>query len=167
MAKSKKTTRKNKLLPLLLAAAVITAAAVAALVFPGGRTGAETIHEGESLTIPAAEVTETAGFYPVLVDGVKMEVLAIRDSAGAIRTAFNTCQSCYTSGKGYYKADGTELVCQNCGFRFTAEEVQVPGGGGCNPYPIFPENKTETADAISISYDFLRESSGIFARWKS
>ena len=38
--------------------------------------------------------------------------------------------------------------------------------GGCNPWPIFAENKTVTADEISISYDFLVEAQGIFANWK-
>jgi hypothetical protein len=39
--------------------------------------------------------------------------------------------------------------------------------GGCNPVPIFPENKTVTADAFEISYDFLKEAAAIFANWKS
>lgn len=168
MAKSKKTAKKNNQLPLVIAAAVIAVAAIVAISRPtGGRESAEgqIINEGQSLTIRTDQVTEEASFYPIQVDGVDMEVLAIRDSDGNIRTAFNTCQSCYTSGQGYYEADGTELVCHNCGFRFTADQVQVRSGGGCNPYPIFSENKTETEDEISIAYDFLRASNTIFANW--
>ena len=38
--------------------------------------------------------------------------------------------------------------------------------GGCNPYPILDDDKTATEDEIQISYEFLKESSDIFANWK-
>lgn len=165
MAKSK--TKKNKQFPLMIAAAALACAALAAVLFGGDKTeNGKVIRAGESLSIPKSHVTETASFYPVEVDDVAMEVLAIRDSEGNIRTAFNTCQSCYSSGKGYYEAEGTELVCQNCGFRFTAEQVQVRGAGGCNPYPIFAEDKTETEEEILISYDVLHTASDVFTHWR-
>ena len=94
-----------------------------------------------------------------------MEVLAVRASDGTVRTAFNTCQSCFTSGRGYYVQEGNDLVCQNCGFHFTPDQVEIQSGG-CNPWPIFEENKTVTEDEIQISYDFLKESSVIFEYWK-
>lgn len=162
-----KTKKNNKQLPLIFAAAALACAALVVVLLGVGKTEKnQVVQESENLSIPTGSVTETASFYPVEVDGVAMEVLAIRDSEGNIRTAFNTCQSCYASGRGYYEADGTELVCQNCGFRFTADEVQVKGVGGCNPYPIFAENKTETDTEILISYDFLRAASNVFAYWK-
>lgn len=173
-----KTTGKKtgKHSPLLAAAAVaIACAAIAFTQFGGEKArqtsgaetgGVQTIAEGESLVIPVSEVTETASFYPIEVDGMQMEVLAVKDSAGTIRTAFNTCQICYSSGRGYYVQSGDVLVCQNCGNRFTVDQVEIESGG-CNPWPIFPENKTVTGDTISISYDFLNASKEIFARWKA
>ena len=158
--------KKNRQLPLIIGAAALACIALAVVLFGGSKGNIQTIREGESLWIPAEEVTETASFYPVKVDGISMEVLAIRDSDGNIRTAFNTCQSCYSSGRGYYVAEDRELVCQNCGYRFTADQVQVMSGG-CNPYPIFAEDKTETESGIGISYDFLRSASAVFANWKS
>lgn len=125
-----------------------------------------TIAEGESLVIPVSEVTSTASFYKVNVDGTEMEVLAVKDSQGNIRTAFNTCQVCYASGRGYYVQDGNVLVCQNCGNQFTVDHVEVESGG-CNPWPIFSGNKTVTDESIEISYDFLKESREIFANWKT
>lgn len=127
--------------------------------------GAVTIASGESLVIPTADITADASFYPVEVDGINMEVIAVKDSEGNIRTAFNTCQICYGSGRGYYVQSGNYLVCQNCGNRFSMDQVEIESGG-CNPWPIFDKNKTVTADEISISYDFLVESQGIFANWK-
>lgn len=126
---------------------------------------AEKISLGESLTIPVKEISKKASFYSVEVDGTQMEVIAVKDSDGNIRTAFNTCQICYDSGNGYYKQEGNNLVCQNCGNSFTMDQVGQ-SAGGCNPWPILEEDKTETDSEIKISYDFLKESSDIFENWK-
>lgn len=121
--------------------------------------------EGEKLVIPISDLSKKATFYPVEVDGTEMEVIAGKDSKGEIRTAFNTCQVCYDSGNGYYKQLGGELVCQNCGNSFTMDMVGETAGG-CNPVPILEENRTVTDSEIQISYEFLKESSDIFANWK-
>ena len=126
----------------------------------------QVIAEGKSLVIPVSDISSTASFYPVEVEGTRMEVLAVADSEGNIRTAFNTCQICYGSGRGYYVQEGNVLVCQNCGNRFTVDQVEIQSGG-CNPWPIFPENKTITGDTIEISYDFLNESKEIFSNWRT
>lgn len=164
--------QKKSNLSLILIASVLVAAAAVAVLSGQGKAGdtapagdAQTIAAGEYLSIQTADIGSDAAFFPVMVDGVPMEVLAIRASDGSVRTAFNTCQSCYTSGRGYYVQEGGDLVCQNCGFHFTPEQVEIQSGG-CNPWPIFSVNKTVTEDAIQISYDFLKESSAIFSRWK-
>lgn len=126
---------------------------------------AQEIKKGESLTIQTADITETAKFYPVKIDGMAMEVLAVKAPDGTIRTAFNTCEVCYDSGRGYYKQDGDVLVCQNCGNRFKTDHIEVQSNG-CNPWPIFSENKTVTDDSITVSYDFLSESTKVFENWK-
>ena len=131
----------------------------------GNDGNAQVISEGEYLTIPVSQINETATFYPITVDGTPMEVLAIKASDGTVRTAFNTCQMCYTSGKGYYIQEGTYLICQNCGSRFTADEVEIRTGG-CNPWPISDTDKKVTADSVCISYDFLKEYIEVFAYWK-
>ncbi len=121
---------------------------------------------GEDLVIPVKDISDKAAFYPVDVDGTQMEVIAVKAPDGTIRTAFNTCQVCYDSGRGYYKQEGDVLVCQNCGNRFPMSRVEVEAGG-CNPWPIFDEDKTVTDSDITISYDFLKESKQIFANWKA
>lgn len=120
-----------------------------------------------ALMIPLSEVTTDVSFYPVAVDGTMLEVMAVKDSSGTIRTAFNTCQVCYDSGYGYYEQEGDHLVCQNCGNQFTFDEIGVEGAGGCNPWPILASNRVVTDDAIEISYAFLEDSKQIFANWKS
>ncbi|MDR2491289.1 MAG: DUF2318 domain-containing protein [Spirochaetaceae bacterium] len=119
----------------------------------------------KDLVIPIAELSENAVFYPVDIDGTRLEVIAVKAPDGTVRTAFNTCQICYNSGRGFYKQQGTVLVCQNCGNRFRMNQVEVRSGG-CNPVPIFPQNKTVTSTAIVISKAFFTEAKSIFARWR-
>jgi len=126
-------------------------------------TGADA---GKDIVIPKSGVSKTVTFYPADVDGTKLEVLAVTAPDGTIRTAFNTCQVCYDSGRGYYKQEGDMLVCQNCGNRFTMDQVEV-ASGGCNPVPIFSKNKTEDDTNITIPYSFLKEAKVIFANWKT
>ena len=117
------------------------------------------------LVIQIADVSENAVFYPVDIEGTRLEVLAVKAPDGTIRTAFNTCQVCYGSGRGFYKQQGTVLVCQNCGNRYRMSQVEIRSGG-CNPVPIFAQNKTVTASTITISQAFLKEAKAIFARWR-
>ncbi|GHV15825.1 membrane protein [Spirochaetia bacterium] len=141
-------------------------AVVLFMVMTLGAEGTRAVVVDRDLVIPISEVSPTAQFYPVEIEGVRMEVIAVQAADGTIRTAFNTCQVCYSSGRGYYKQEGNALVCQNCGNRFRMNRVEV-ASGGCNPVPIFAENKTVTRTTITISRAFLREAKTIFARWKS
>lgn len=168
--KEKKERQKKRNMLLAAGGAVVVIIVILAITLPGRAPGdnggaSQTIQPGGGLVIPISEISETAGFYPVNVDGTKMEVLAVKAPDGTIRTAFNTCQVCYDSGRGYYKQDGDVLVCQNCGNRFAMSQVEVTKGG-CNPWPVFDTDKTVTTDSITITYDFLKESKQIFANWK-
>jgi uncharacterized membrane protein len=120
---------------------------------------------GGDLVISVSDISEKAAFYPVDVDGTKMEVIAVKAPDGTIRTAFNTCEVCYDSGRGFYIQEGDALVCQNCGNRFLTSQVEIQSRG-CNPWPIFPENKTVTETSITISRAFLEKSKMIFENWK-
>jgi uncharacterized membrane protein len=124
----------------------------------------EAVREPESideLTIKKSDITEIAKFYPVIVDGIKMEVIAVRASDGTIRTAFNACQVCATSGRGYYIQVGHTLVCQNCGNVFDIDDVEKVHGG-CNPAPITKDDKTEDNDYIKIPKSTFISNMGLF-----
>jgi uncharacterized membrane protein len=134
---------------------VSTAAAFAgATVMPNG-----------DLRIPKKEVTAVAHFYPYTAGGVLMEVLALRAPDGTVRTAFNTCQVCYSSGRGYYTQKGDYLVCNNCGNRFLASQVELIKGG-CNPVPIGKAEKKEDADFVTIPKAILDQAKPLFVKWK-
>lgn len=133
---------------------------------PAGKNGQAAVSADRDLVIPISEISATAKFYPISIDGTRMEVLAVKAPDGTIRTAFNTCQVCYSSGRGYYRQLGNVLICQNCGNQFTMSRVGV-AAGGCNPWPIFARDRIETDKSITIPYAFLKKSKGIFANWKS
>ncbi len=145
------------LVPFLLAAAL-------AVPVAGFARGATLTPVGD-LKIPKKEITGVASFYQYKAGNVLMEVLAVRAPDATIRTALNTCQICYSSGRGVYTQQGDVLVCNNCGNRFKVSQVERIKGG-CNPVPITGEWKTEDADFIVISKAFLEQAKPLFLNWK-
>ena len=121
----------------------------------GSAENVTSIKKNGYLAIPIADLSQTASFYKADLDGTEIELVALKDSKGNLRTAFNACQVCYSSGKGYYVQDGNYLVCQNCGNSFTIDQVGI-ASGGCNPWPILDSDRTVTDDEIQISYDVLK-----------
>ena len=161
--------RKN----MVLAAIIVFALGITTYsVFFTGGNGSETVSSVQSVTnesgdmeIPISDITEDASFYAYDELESKMEVIAVKASDGTIRTAFNTCQVCYSSGKGYYVQEGDQLVCQNCGNTFSMDDVEVTRGG-CNPVPINDEQTKTNSDTIVIPKEFLKEAEVIFKNWK-
>ncbi|MDF3003365.1 MAG: uncharacterized protein K0Q48_3484 [Bacillota bacterium] len=164
---------KKSTLIILVVAVFAAAAAAFALLSPkdgdlalnGNDAKEAVLNENRDLVITTSDITETAAFYTYNELDKKMEIIAVKASDGTIRTAFNTCQVCYSSGKGYYIQEGEFLVCQNCGNRFGMDEVALTKGG-CNPVPITDEYKTEVDGVITIPKEFLEEAQVIFENWK-
>jgi hypothetical protein len=157
------TPGKNRPGGLIMVGLVIIAMA-GFLILSSRVLQAETSKDGD-LRILKSSVTSRAKFYPYTVDGVKMEVVAVKAGDGTIRTAFNTCQVCYDSGRGYYVQEGNELVCQNCGNRFQIDKVEKIKNG-CNPVPITPNLKKDDGKYITISKNVMAEAKSLFGNWK-
>ncbi len=141
------------------------AAAIALALGASAASAGGTVLPNGDLRITKKEVTTKAVFYPYKAGGVLMEIIALRAPDGTVRTAFNTCQVCYDSGRGWYTQQGDVLVCNNCGNRFKASQVELIKGG-CNPVPITKDLKTEDASFITISRAVLEEAKPLFLRWK-
>ena len=161
----KKHQQKNMLLYVACIFAIIAIAVV--FVAKGAINVKEepTVSTTDSLIITKSELTDQAKFYPYEVNGIQMEVLAFVASDNSVRTALNTCQICYNSGRGYYVKQGDVLICQNCGNRFSADQVEIIKGG-CNPVPITAENKLEDDSTITISEEFLAQNTKLFENWR-
>lgn len=141
----------------------IIAGTTLALVVIAGAVAAGNTDWG--ILIKKKDIGPIGKFYPYTYNGIYMEIIAVKASDGTIRTALNTCQVCYDSGRGYYKQVGDVFVCQNCGNRFKVDQVEKIKGG-CNPVPILPEMKTDLGDSIGLSKQLLAQAAPFFARWK-
>lgn len=169
--KAEVKTSKNMIFIILVI--VLAAFAVYTAMNSNQKQGASSAENTQSaevvkdvdLKILKSGISEKAEFYPYQAGDTYMEVLAVKASDGSIRTALNTCQVCFDSGRGYYKQEGNTLVCQNCGNVFGVNDVEVVRGG-CNPVPVLQENKTDDGEYITISKEFLAESKDLFADWK-
>lgn len=123
---------------------------------------AVTANADGKISIPTDGITSNARFFNYDVKGITVQLLALRDGNGGIRVAFNTCQNCSPSPKAYYVQENGKLICQNCKFEFTAEEVGI-AHGGCNPWPIDGIEITDSEVIIPVSS--VEAISARFASW--
>jgi len=170
-SKKQKTMQREKRSKVKLAAVLalfglmlITVIAFAVIGGTNEEDPSASLSGNGDLVIQTSGITEEAQFYPYNAGDLDMEVIAVKASDGTIRTAFNTCQVCFDSGRGYYRLEGNMLVCQNCGNRFSPDQVELVQGG-CNPVPILSENKTEDETTITIPKDYLEENQDLFSNW--
>ena len=63
---------------------------------------------------------------------------------GLIKTAFDACDVCYGSYKGY-RQEGDSMICNNCGnsYPISGLGTENKGGGGCWPGYLPSEIKGE------------------------
>lgn len=164
----RQTYRKNKSKKSMIMA-LISIAFVALFIFiiaydsPTGNRADKVIDN--DIVIQSNEIDDTAKFYPAIIDGLEIEVIAVRALDGTIRTAFNTCQSCYTSGRGFFVQQDNVLICNNCGNQFIFDQIEKTNGA-CNPVPITESVKTVTEDTITIPQEYLSQAVVMFKSWK-
>jgi uncharacterized membrane protein len=89
--------------------------------------------------------------------GKNVRYFVIKSSDSVIRAAFDACDVCWESGKGY-KQEGDFMVCRNCGRRFQSTKVNVVTGG-CNPSAL---NRTIKDGKVIISAQALSEGARLF-----
>ncbi len=89
---------------------------------------------GNTFSVPTSDISSTANFYEYDADGTVVKFFAVKASDGSIRTAFDACDVCGYTKKGY-KQDGTDMVCNNCGNRYPIDGLgtENKAGGGCWP----------------------------------
>jgi uncharacterized membrane protein len=90
-------------------------------------------------------------------EGKKIRYFIIKSSDSVIRAAFDACDVCWESGKGY-KQDGDFMVCQNCGRRFQSTKVNVVTGG-CNPSAL---TRTVKDGKVIITTQALNQGARLF-----
>ncbi len=94
-------------------------------------------HDGQ-IRIPITDVNDgKAHYYQYKNGGSTIKFFVVKSSDGTVRAAFDACDVCFASKKGYSQ-DGDFMVCNNCGRRFHSSRINVVQGG-CNPAPLTRE----------------------------
>lgn len=98
-----------------------------------GPSDAQLLPAGADARLPVSTFSDgRAHFYRYVTSvGREVRLFVIRSSDGVIRAAFDACDVCYRSRKGYHQ-EGDDMVCNNCGRHFRSVDVNVITGG-CNP----------------------------------
>lgn len=151
---------KNYIVPISIGVFATFMIIVVFMIIIGGKTSLKA-NENGNVTIDVSEVSEKAKFYTYTYEGTKLEFFAVRDGKGTVRMAFNRCQVCYDSGRGYFKQEGDEMVCQNCGNRYKTSSIGNERGG-CNPSPITNSDKIVNGNSVEIKESIFRENKYLF-----
>jgi hypothetical protein len=93
-----------------------------------------------------------AHYYTYMHEGRPIEFFVLKSSDGVVRAAFNACDVCFASRKGY-RQEGDEMVCNNCGNRFPSNQINEVRGG-CNPSPL---TRTLDGDTLVILVEDIVE----------
>ena len=172
MKRNAKGSNGRSVNPLAIAALIVLAAALIITILPrlSGKTdgsdgAAASAASSGDLVVRAEEIGTQASYFDRDVDGVTVQVLAVRASDGTVRLALNTCQVCNGSPHAYFEQDGDDFVCQNCHNRFSSTDIGTVSGG-CDPVPITAEIYREEDGALVIPLSFLEENAARFTNWK-
>jgi uncharacterized membrane protein len=92
-----------------------------------------------------------AHYYTYMLNDRPIEFFVLKSADGIVRSAFNACDVCYRSLKGYGQ-EGQIMVCNNCGSQFPADQINVVRGG-CNPSPL--ERSVEDDDLVIHEDDII------------
>ncbi len=132
--KNRETMKK-----LAMIIAIIAIVGVAWWIFGGaGNAGPQpteglVVNAEGNLEIPTSDVSDDARFYSIDADGVELRFFAVRGSDDKVRVAMDACDVCYDAKKGY-RLEGNDMVCNNCGNRYSIDGIGTKNlKGGCWP----------------------------------
>lgn len=108
---------------------------------------------GAVVTIKTSKLSDgKAHFYKFEDGGKEINFFAIKAGDGSIKTAFDACDSCYKSKKGYEQL-GDKMNCKNCNQKFAVDRLGPNATGGCNP-GYLPHQLN--GDVVSITVNDLK-----------
>lgn len=112
-----------------------------------------------TVTLPVAKLADgTARFYKFEDGGKVIAFFAVKAADGGYKTAFDACDSCYRSKKGY-EQQGDKMNCNNCNQKFAINRLGPNASGGCNP-GYLPHQ--QNGGTISIKASDLKDGAKYF-----
>jgi uncharacterized membrane protein len=158
-------TQPNSRMPLIAGLATVVLLAGAALWYfsaqspqsPANPTAtANTI--GDIVSMPLSTFDDGKAHYFVHRHGdIAIRYFVLKSADGVLRAAFDACDVCWPSGKGYAQ-EGDFMVCRNCGQRFHSSKINEVKGG-CNPAPL---ERTVENDRLIIQVRHIAEGRSYF-----
>ena len=159
---------KKSKAPLIITLLVAVALAGGALFFLGGEkeagpvaaTAAGAQKSATEFVYNASDFADgKARYYAYKTpQGINVRYFLLKSSDGVIRAAFDSCDTCWSAGKGY-RQEGNFMVCNNCGLRFASVKINEVKGG-CNPAPL---TRTASGDKIIVKVkDIIEQGSFYF-----
>jgi uncharacterized membrane protein len=107
---------------------------------------------GDMVSMPVSTFDDgKAHYFQHPAGDLTVRYFILKSADGVIRAAFDACDVCWPSGKGYAQ-DGDFMVCRNCGQRFHSTKVNEVKGG-CNPAPL--ERRVENGILLIRVSDIL------------
>jgi uncharacterized membrane protein len=121
------------------------------------------VETADAVRIPlSALASGKALFFSLESDDRQIHYFALKSRDGAYRVAFDACDVCFQSNRGY-RQEGDLMVCNNCGQSFPSNRIGEIKGG-CNPHPLARE--IEGQDLVIRKADILARED-YFARKRS
>lgn len=152
------TNRSKQIVTAVLVVVALVIGAVSAFAFSLGKYEKVKAVNGV-VNLPAAKLTDgKARFYKFEDGGKEIVFFAVKASDGSIKTAFDACDSCYRSKKGY-EQQGDKMNCNNCNQKFAVNRLGPNATGGCNPGYLPHQLNGAT---ISIKVSDLKEGAKYF-----
>jgi uncharacterized membrane protein len=133
---------------------VVAVASAFALNFPGMGKYEKVKVSGGAATIPVSNLADgKAHFFKIEDGGKEIVFFAVKAADGTVKTAFDACDSCFKSRKGY-EQQGDKMNCKNCNQKFAINRLGPNATGGCNPGYLPHQLK---GNIISISLNDLKD----------
>ena len=106
--------------------------------------------KGGVVSIPVNKLADgKAHFYKFEDGGKEISFFAAKAADGSIKIAFDACDSCYKSKKGY-EQQGDKMNCKNCNQKFAINRLGPNATGGCNP-GYLPHQQSGNSVTISVN----------------
>jgi uncharacterized membrane protein len=162
---------KKSKAPLIITLLIAVALAGGAVYFLGGEkeagpvaaTAAVTQNSATEFVYNASDFADgQAKYYSYKSpQGLNIRYFLLKSSDGVIRAAFDSCDTCWSAGKGY-RQEGDFMVCNNCGLRFASVKINEIKGG-CNPAPL---TRTASGGKIIVKVKDIIEQGSFYFNFK-
>jgi uncharacterized membrane protein len=125
----------------------------------GEASGAEMV-DASTVAVALSPISGVAHWYSVEINGTTVRFFVVKDAAGAVHAAMDTCPKCYKKHAGF-RQDGEYMVENCCNMPFPIVNITADGCKGTGCHPAFLPSRVEgdrvlmaTADLEAGSYMF-------------